>query len=204
MKTTKRSTAILSYVFAMAMVGVCSILGASEGMPDGERAAKNFGGSSPLTIPAAAFTTKGNDAESHTFIWWAGYLRGTASLGGCVQAPVYVPRWATIYQMWVSYMDNDAAQNMTVMLKRVSNWDPSDTGIMASMTSSGSSASILSGADVTIDDALVMLPDYSYYVTTCLRSENTRLISVRIWYLETVIFADGFERGDSSGWLEVP
>lgn len=93
METTQRSAAIFVFAFALVAAGVGPALASSDGLAEGGNGAKNFGGDSPLTIPAAAFSTKGNDAESHTFVWWAGYLKGTASPGGCVQAPVYVPRW---------------------------------------------------------------------------------------------------------------
>ena len=203
MEISIRYAAVLFCAFAVAIVGICPDLDSFEGSTNGENGVQSFGGDSPLTIPAAAFSTKGNDAESHTFVWWAGILKGTASPGGCVQAPVYVPRWATISEMWVSYIDNDAAQNMTVMLSRVSNWRPSDTGPMAIVVTGGASPDVLSDGDTTIDNDLVMFPDYSYYVTTCLPSEDTKLLSVRIWYLETAIFADRFERGDTSGWSGV-
>ncbi|MEN8163325.1 MAG: hypothetical protein ABFS37_04285 [Acidobacteriota bacterium] len=203
MKRTTYSIVTVFCLLILATAGLCSNAAASEGVPVEGDQAKNFGGSLPLTIPAAAFSTKGNDAQSHNFVWWAGFVKGTALPGGCVQAPVYLPRWARVYQVWASVIDNDAGNNMSVWLTRSSNLTPGDANDMATISTSGSSSSVQSLSDSSINDPIVILPDYAYHVSTCLASGDLKLISVRIWYHEDVVFVDGFERGDASAWSEV-
>ncbi len=203
MKRTTYSIVTVFCLLALATAGLCSNAAASEGVPVEGDDAKNFGGSSPLTIPAAAFTTKGNNAQSHNFVWWGGFVKGTALSGGCIQAPVYLPRWARIYQVWASFIDADGSANASVWLTRSSNLTPGDADDMATISTSGSSSSVQSLSDSTIFEPIVMLPDYAYHVSTCLASENLKLFSVRIWYHEDVVFTDRFERGDTSGWSAV-
>ena len=63
MKTTKHSIVTVTCLVALVTGSLCSIGAASEGLIIEGDQAKNFGGSTPLTIPAAAFATKGNDAQ---------------------------------------------------------------------------------------------------------------------------------------------
>lgn len=202
MKNTTHSLVTVACLVALVTVGLCSIGAASEGVIIEGDQAKNFGGSTPLTIPAAAFATKGNNAESNNFVWWAGFIKGTAITGGCIQAPVYLPPFARVYQVWASVLDNDGSNNASIWLSRSSNLTTNDATDMATISTSGSSATIQSLSDSTINEPIVILPDNSYFVTTCLASENIKLYSVRIWYHEDVVFVDGFERGDTSAWSE--
>ncbi len=203
MKYSMCSIVIVVCVLVLGMVGICPTTSASEGVPFEGDQAKNFGGSSPLVIPAAAFSTKGNNAESHNFVWFAGFVKGTALSGGCIQAPVYLPRWARVSEMWTSFIDADGSNDAIVTLTRRSNSTLGDVDDMASASTSGSATTVRTFHDITISDPLVMLPDYSYYVTTCLASENLKLYSVRLYFTEETIFVDGFERGDTSGWSVV-
>ncbi len=203
MKYSMQSIVIVVCVLALGTVGICQITSASEGVPFEGEQAKNFGGSSPLVIPAAAFSTKGNNAGSHNFIWFAGFVKGTALSGGCIQAPVYLPRWARVYQMWTSFIDADGSNDAIVTLTRRAHADLGDIDQMGWLTTSGSDTGITSFSDVSITEPLVMLHDYSYYVTTCLASENLKLYSVRLYFTEETIFVDAFERGDTSGWSVV-
>ena len=203
MKYTPHSIMTVICCLVLAAVCVCPQAGALEGVTIEGGHAKNFGGSSPLVIPAAAFSTKGNNAESHNFIWFAGFVKGTALAGGCIQAPVYLPRWAQVYEMWVSMIDDDGSYDASVILTRRSNTTLGDVDDMALASTSGSATAVRTFSDITVNEPLVMLPDYSYYVTTCLASENLKLYSVRLYYTEETIFIDAFERGDTSGWSAV-
>ena len=53
-------------------------------------------------------------------------------------------------------------------------------------------------SDGTIDFPVVEHPGYSYYLTTCLGSQDIRLYSVRLY--TDVILIDGFETGNTAGW----
>ena len=203
MKSTTHSFMTVACLVVLVTAGLSSNGAASEGVVVEGDQAKNFGGTTPLTIPAAAFATKGNNAESNNFVWWAGFIKGTAISGGCIQAPVYLPPFARIYQVWASIIDNDGSYNASIWLTRSSNLTPGDSTDMSTISTSGSLASIQSLSDSSIDEPIVILPDYSYFVSTCLASENLKLYSVRIWYYEDVVFVDGFERGDTSAWSGV-
>ena len=200
--TTYSIFTVLGALVLGAMV-ICPIVNASEGAPGDEYLAKSFGGSSPLVIPAAAFSSKGNNAESHNFVWWAGFVKGTALAGGCIQAPVYLPRWARVTSMWASFVDADGSNDATVTLTRRANTSLGDVDGMGSLSTSGTEPVVRSFSDSSISEPLVKLPDYSYFVSTCLASENLKLYSVRLYYTEETIFIDAFETGDTSGWSVV-
>jgi hypothetical protein len=136
-------------------------------------------GTSPLVIPAAAFSSDGFDPDSMFFSFWEGYLRG-GNINTCVKAPVYLPKGAKMIDMWTSVYDNDAAASMWVRLYRVDNF----TGVvdeMAYVGTSGAADYIQTPWD-WIDYALVTYPQYSYYVGSCMESSDNRLYSVRIYY----------------------
>jgi hypothetical protein len=164
---------------------------------------KAFPASSPLVIPAAAFSTKGNDAQSHTMSWAEGYIEGTSSPGGCVQAPAYLPRFARVYQFWISYIDEDGGTNFSAWFSRTSNFRKGEMDDMGTVTTSGSDPAVRSVGDYSMNHPIVIHPDYSYFVSTCLPTANTKLLSARIWYYTDVVFVDGFERGSSANWAEV-
>ena len=137
--------------------------------------------SSPLVIPAAAFSSDGYDPDSF-FMWFdGGYIRGTSAHYGCVKAPAYLPNGATVTAVYASVYDNDGTYDIGIDLRRVSN----ATGVMekmASLSSTGTSSAIRTIVDPSIDHPLIDYPMYSYYVTTCLESSNIRLYSVRIYF----------------------
>lgn len=202
-RSTTHSFVTVACFVVLVTVGLCSNGAATDDVIVEGDQGKNFGGSTPLTIPAAAFATKGNNAESNNFVWWAGFIKGTAISGGCIQAPVYLPPFARVYQVWVSILDNDGSNNASVWLTRSSNLTADLSMDMATISTSGSSPDIQSLSDQTINEPIVIYPQYSYFVSTCLASENLKLYSVRIWYYEDVVFLNGFERGDTSAWSGV-
>jgi hypothetical protein len=108
-------------------------------------------------------------------------MEGTSAGYGCVKAPAYLPQGAKITDVWASVIDNDTTYNISINLNRVNNYSGL-TEILASLNSSGASASIVTPYDYTITNPWVGDYNYSYYVTTCLLSQNTKLYSVRIWF----------------------
>lgn len=199
MKTTTRIVTMLLTIVTGLSIAPTAQAQAGPTVEGG----KAFPASSPLVIPAAAFSTKGNDASSHEMVWWEGYVRGTSSLGGCVQAPVYLPRFARITNFWISYIDEDASNDFSVWFTRTSNFTPNEADDMASVTTSGTSESVRTLSDPSISHRIVIQPDYSYFVSVCLPTASTKLYSARIYYGVDVLFADGFETGGSSSWAEV-
>jgi hypothetical protein len=137
--------------------------------------------SSPLVIPAAAFSSDGWDPGSMFFDFGGGYVTGNSANDGCCKAPAYLPNGATITSMYVTLYDNDPSAMAWVDLWRVHN----TTGVtdwMATVESSGTSTNIQVLSDSSIDEPLVDYPNYSYYVTSCLDSSLTRIYSVRIYF----------------------
>jgi len=142
---------------------------------------QSFPHSNPLVIPAAAFSDDGDDPSSHFFGFIGGYMQGTSAEYGCVKAPAYLPQGAKITDVWASVIDNDTTYDITLSLMRVNNYTGL-TDIVASLNSSGASASIVTPYDYTITNPWVGDYNYSYYVVTCLKSQNTKLYSVRIYF----------------------
>jgi hypothetical protein len=126
---------------------------------------------SPLVIPAADFTDDGFDPDSVFFSFGGGYFTGDADAYGCLIAPAYLPQGATVTAMFVSVYDNDAARNITVTFRRVDNFTGSGTSL-ASTSTSGSFAGIQTIATSSITDPVILYPDNSYYLTTCLGSSS--------------------------------
>ncbi|MCO5184939.1 MAG: hypothetical protein M9928_14650 [Anaerolineae bacterium] len=138
---------------------------------------------SPLVISAADFSADGFNPDSMFFSFGGGYWTGDSENYGCMIAPVYLPANATVSEMFVSVYDSDTTRNLTVNVRRVDNFNGgSDT--LASASSSGDFAGVQVISDITIDNAIVQYPDYSYYATTCLLSESLRLYSLRLYYTE--------------------
>ena len=137
---------------------------------------------SPLVIPAAAFSSDGDDPGSMFFSFWDGYLRG-GNINTCMMAPAYLPNGATVYDIYASVVDNDAAANVWINLYRVDNYDGS-VDVMAQMWTDDAYASpaIISLEDYPIDYPVVEYPTYSYYLGACESSSNVDLYSVRLWY----------------------
>jgi len=177
---------------------------ASEPFTD-EASLKSFPGASPLVIPAAAFSSKGNDPTSTNFVWTAGHLSGVDPAGGgCVQAPAYLPDNVEITGFYASIIDNDPVDNFWVWLTRTTNTTPQPFFDMAIVTTSGADPDVQSLSAPDIFQPMVNLPDNAYYVSACLPSATTKLISARIYYESSdTIFSDGFENGTTSAWAEV-
>jgi hypothetical protein len=171
--------------------------GSSDSSPDAEEpgsqeaaggATALWLGSSPLVIPAAAFSSDGFDPDSFYFTFSGGYIRGTAAADGCVKAPVYLPDGATIDSVYAYLYDNDSSRNAYIDVRRVRNLTGVQTTMASVSTSAyGNSTSIRYLGDFTVVEPVV--DDlYSYYVTTCFLSTNVRLYAVRIFYTESEVY----------------
>lgn len=137
-----------------------------------------------LVIPAAEFRHDGNKPDKGFFSFLGGYWRGEASPNiPCFMAPVYIPRVANISEVWASVYDNDGEADFWINLYRVDNYSGAVTS-MATLNSSGSSSSLKSIYDLSIQGGTVSYPQYSYYLGTCLESSSHRLYSVRVWYYD--------------------
>jgi hypothetical protein len=152
---------------------------AGAGMTTGMEPQAVYG--SPLVIPAADFREDGFHPGTAWYQFGSGYWQGTASAYGCLMAPAYLPAGATVATFWASLVDNATAAYVNVSLHRVDNYSGAHV-TMASISTSGVTSTIQNLFDLSIVSPTVYYPTYSYYVTTCLPSANTRLYSVRIYY----------------------
>ncbi len=203
MKNTSSFIVTLVLAAAVATLGLAPV---SEARDDDDVPAnlKGFPATSPLVIPAAAFATNGSDPSSHRMVWFEGYLAGTALPGGCVQAPAYLPDNTEITSFYISYIDEDGGQNFSVWLTRTTNTSVAPFLDLATITTSGSDPAVRTAWDTSIQQPIVNLPEYSYYVGACLPSSSTKLISARIYFESNdAIFTDGFESGTTSNWTTV-
>jgi hypothetical protein len=136
---------------------------------------------SPLVIPAADFTPR-TTGELYNFLYEGGYTKGGY---GCVMAPAYLPNGATVFWAYASVYDNDSAGGVRVYIRRVDNFDGTVEALSYMFTDvAEASAALQRLSDSSIDEPVVLYPNYSYYVLTCLDSDQTRLYSVRIYYHE--------------------
>lgn len=147
-----------------------------------EKVLQTESASSPLVIPAAAFTADGSNPDSMFFPFGGGYFSGDSENYGCMVAPAYLPQGAEITDMYVSVYDDDSAFDISVNLRKVDNFNGGAAVSMASASTSGQFAGIQTISDYTIVEPVVLYPDYSYYVTTCVLSGSIRLYSVRLYY----------------------
>ena len=134
---------------------------------------------SPLVIPAADFRNDGYDQDA--FMFWfgwggaGGFIEGDNTAGSaCVMAPAYLPSGASVFQFWVSVVDNDATYDMYIDLYRVHHYPDGVVDLMGSISTSGASPNIQSLGDNSIANPVISY-EYAYYVTTCLQNSNTEL-----------------------------
>jgi len=136
------------------------------------------GYTSPLVIPAAAFTSDGGDPDGFFFDFGGGYVNGSGT--ACLKAPAYLPNGSIITSVNAFLYDN-ASGNVTVNLRRV-NVDTGTSNEMANPGTVADSTAIQQRSDTTIAYPEISYPDYAYYVTTCLNYADHRLYSVHIYY----------------------
>jgi hypothetical protein len=135
--------------------------------------------SSPHVIPAAAFSSDGTLPDSVFFDAEGGFFQGNAQEYGCLVAPVFLPEGVTVTDLDISFYDNDTVHEIQTELRRVSNFSGAVTP-MGTARSQGSAPFVRTASAPTITAGAILYPDYSYYLTTCLQSSDTRLYSVQI------------------------
>lgn len=161
---------------AVALVALPAVAHDRHTLPQQEAVPQGFDGLSPLVIPAAAFSPR-TWGETFSFL---GYTRGGY---GCVMAPAYLPDGATVEDVYASVYDNDGGGSVRIRMHRADNFDgTTDQMAYLATTGPGPVAAIQVVNDDTINEPEVSYPLYSYYVTTCLDSNDIRLYSVRIYY----------------------
>jgi hypothetical protein len=182
---------VLAAVIVALGIGPALARGGDQNRPPANQALVSpagpqaFGGSAPLVIPAAAFTSDGWDPDGFFFSFSGGYVNGDGS--ACLKAPVYLPKGAVVYRTYASLYDNDSSGSITVNLRRV-NKSTGATNVMASMSTTSDSTSIQNRPDLSISYPEIEYPLYAYYATTCLKSADHRLYSVRIYYHEYWVY----------------
>lgn len=153
-------------------------------------AAPQFGSPARLHIPAAAFVQDGINPDSYQFVFnlggppfsgGGGYLRGNALAHGCLQAPAYLPDEAFIASLSAYVYDNDNARDLVIHLRRVHN----TTGVAETIASLATPPGAASGIHLVSTSSVtqrVVAHDYTYYVSTCLPSQDLALFAVNINY----------------------
>ena len=169
-----------------ALSGLASALETDNFQPGEDSLATSGNYSSPLVIPAADFTSTGTNPGSTFFFFGdeqnpnGGYVRGNASGDGCLKAPAYLPDAALVDSFYAYVYDDESTYTVSVGLNRVR----LSTGIhnlMANVATTGMTDTIQYLGDVTVNPNEVNNL-YSYYVTTCLNGDKTRLYAARIFY----------------------
>ncbi len=191
------ATVSLGFLASLASTATSETPAEVSAEPKGVR---NFGGSSPLLIPAAAFATTGFTPDSYVFNTH-GYIGGTSSFG-CLRAPAYLPDGARVSQLAASMADMNSADDMSVSLVRTNNATLSLATEMARVTSSDSTIDPTTRwyVDMSISGPEVSYPQYSYYVYVCVPDFLFQLHQVQIDYVDDIIFRDGFESGGGTGY----
>lgn len=154
--------------------------GANHTLAPQPRAPQAFGGSSPLVLPAAAFTDNGDDPDGFRFSITGGYVDGYGS--ACLKAPVYLPKGITVYAVDAALYDNGPGQ-IYLELRRVDRFTGA-TNVMANLYTDSDSTSIQHPSDLSIQYREIgdLYSTYAYYLTTCLNNADNRLYAVRIHY----------------------
>lgn len=142
-----------------------------------------------LSVPAAAFGPDGADPSSYRFVitggavlgGGGGYMVGNARAYGCMQAPVYLPNDTDIVEMKMAYFDNDSGQDINLSLRRT-NRSSGLIEILGTIQTSGAVNAISAMTTADITPSQIDNDNYNYYLYTCLRSGNTALYGVDLFF----------------------
>ena len=173
----------------VAGLGIVPVLAYNgDQLPPGENhalapqphAPQAFDGSSPLVVPAAAFTSDGGDPDGFGFSITGGYIDGSGT--ACLKAPVYLPKGVTVYAVDAALYDNGPGQ-ILLELRRVDRFTGA-TNTMANLFTDSDSTSIQHPSDLSIQYPEIgdLYSTHAYYLSTCLNDANHRLYAVRIHY----------------------
>lgn len=152
------------------------------------------GSDSPLIIPGSAFAADGADSGNYTKS--GGKINGGPSVE--VYAGVYLPPNTRITSVELVARDATDSFNATVYLKETPFGTLGSTTNLYTLQTTGNSTSIqriFNFADVVVDPH-----NNLYYLVANLPHSDLRIYQFRIFYEPAVIFADGFESGDTSAW----
>jgi hypothetical protein len=151
--------------------------------------------SSPLVIPAADFSSDGYLPGSALFSLKGGYMAGVGTSivpgGGCIKAPVYLPRGASITN-FAAYVydrevyDRETKNDLVISLRRIRTM----TGLgelLGQVRDLGGSSDIhaLFNSSIHPDQVDDL---HAYYVTTCLWTQKMRLYGVLIYFFAHHIY----------------
>jgi hypothetical protein len=145
-----------------------------------------------VSLVLALILVSRSDVTTATeFIEDVGAIRPDQISYGCVDAPVNFPNGVTITELQATVYDNDLLFGVEVSLRRVNNFT-GDFVRLASVGTAGPAA--FGGVQVlqtsVIHEPVVYYPDYAYYATTCLRSTDIHLYSVRFYFQGAADAAD--------------
>ena len=167
-------------------------------------AAGAFDGPGPLSVPAAAFELDGYAGSDYFFTFSGGYLYQVGAETACFMAPLYLPNGTKIASIEVSAYDENPTLDFSVAMFRASLLAVVGE-VMAEAGTSGASGLQLP-LDETISFPIIDNSTYSYHLGACLAGgvgASLRLYAVKIEH-STLIFADGFESGDTAAWSTSP
>jgi hypothetical protein len=152
--------------------------------------------SSPLIIPAADFSSDGKLPGSALFSFAGGYTAGVGTSkvqsGGCIKAPVYLPRGASITSFTAYVYDIDSTNDLVISLHRIRTM----TGlheVLGQVRDLGGSSDphALVNSSIHPDQVDDL---HAYYVTTCLWTNKMRLYGVRIYFFAHHVYLPMVER----------
>ena len=157
----------------------------SSRLPGQAAASGNEFSTSPLVVPAADFVSDGYAPNSTFFYFTGGYVGGIGTKpvpgAGCIRAPVYLPPTASITGFFAYIYDNDPANNVTVSLQRVRTL----TGLydlIGQVSTSGEDPNNIKYIGNNAINFGFVDNKHAYYLTTCLKTRDTRLYAVRVFY----------------------
>lgn len=186
----KRHILFASIVIATMMV--------APAFAEGPLTPKGPGGTSPMVLSAAAFSSDGDQPAGY-------YTPGQFISGGAgvtMRAPVYLPAGAYLTDISAVVQDGHPSYDAHIYLHETQFGSfGADTEIVH-LESSGSSSTLQYPADYNLDMACDPA-NKMYWVEAFLPADDIKLYSVHFFFADKVLFADGFESGTTGRWSTV-
>ena len=137
----------------------------------------------PLIVPAADFHSDGFYPDSAWFDFFNGTWEGRSWGDGCMVAPVYLPDGVTVTGVLVTFIDNDVGNHINFDLFRT-NLSTSVVENLAYLntTSFSESPNPQQHSTTFITYGTIDHSNYTYFLTTCLPTENTKLVGLQVYY----------------------
>lgn len=136
-----------------------------------------------LFVPAADFRTDGLYPEAQTYSL-AGNWKGDGLGGVYLVAPVWLPDEAEVVSVWLLAVDDDdacASSDIKLWMSRVDNYSGVVDG-MATVSTSGSSASMQMRVEDNPANPIIEYPDYSYWLAARVCSLDHELYGAMIFF----------------------